>query len=208
MRTKERSTKVYFIRHGQTDFPNDRIYCDDQEDPALNRSGLIQAKSAALYFQDIAIDALYCSPALRTRMTAAEIAQVTGVQPEFDERLRERRFGIWEGLYFHEIEQRHPDEYGAWKADPVNFTPEGGETVPDVTVRLQACLGDLLARYQGQTLVVVCHVGPIRMAVTQAFDIPDNQYRQIRVDYASITRIDYGDTRNNLIFLNSVRYKG
>jgi len=207
MRTKEKSTTVYFVRHGQTDFPTDRIYCDDQIDPELNRSGLIQAKSAALYFQDVPVDVLYCSPALRTRMTAGEISQVTGQEVKLDERLRERRFGVWEGLYFKEIEQQYPNEYAAWKADPVNYTPEGGETVPDVTNRLQNCLIDLLQKHSGQTIVVVCHVGPIRMAVTNAFEIPENQYRQIRVDYAGITRIDYGETRNNLIFLNNVRYR-
>ncbi|MDH5301644.1 MAG: histidine phosphatase family protein [Gammaproteobacteria bacterium] len=208
MRTKETSTQVYFIRHGQTDFPNDRIYCDDREDPSLIRQGLIQAKSAALYFQDVPIDALYCSPALRTRMTAAEVSQVTGVAPVFDERLRERRFGIWEGLYFDEIERLYPQEYAAWKADPVNFTPEGGETMHDVNVRLQSGLDHIMAAHQGRAVAIVCHVGPIRMAVTRAFHIPEDQYRQIRVDYAGITRIDYGRTINNLIFLNNVRYKG
>ena len=40
MREKEPSTGIIFVRHGQTDFPTDRIYRDDVEDPALNEAGV------------------------------------------------------------------------------------------------------------------------------------------------------------------------
>lgn len=202
MRTKESSTTVYFIRHGQTDFPNDRIYCDEREDPDLNRAGQADAKSAALYFRSRPIDAIYASPASRTLATATQVAQVTGKTVEQRPELRERRFGEWEGLYFREIEEQHPDSYRAWKGDPVNFTPVGGETVPGLQSRVVGAVQELVNKHRGQTLAVVTHVGPIRALVAHAFQIPLTQHRQIRIDYGSITRIDYGQTLNNLIFLN------
>ncbi len=48
MREKERSTRIIFARHGLTDFPLNRIYCDDREDPALNKTGQDQAQAAAV----------------------------------------------------------------------------------------------------------------------------------------------------------------
>lgn len=207
MRTKEKSTEIYFVRHGQTDFPTDRIYCDDREDPALNRAGLMQAKSAAVYFQDKDVDAILCSPALRTRMTAQEVADVTGAPVAYNEQLRERRFGKWEGLYFDEIEKQYQEEYIKWKKDPVHYTPEGGETIAQVGDRVAKTVRELIRDHRGGKLVVVSHVGPIRLGVCLAFDIPTDMYRQIRIDYASINKIDYGETRNNLIFLNNVRYR-
>jgi len=202
MRTKEKSTTVYFIRHGQTDFPNDRIYCDDREDPDLNLAGQAHAKFAALYLRSTPIDAIYASPARRTFATAEQVAQIVGRPIELEPKLRERRFGEWDGLYFKEIEERHPDTYQAWKKDPVNFTPTGGETVPELQLRVVAAVQNIVGKHSGQTLVVVTHVGPIRALVSHAFQIPLSQHRQLRIDYGSVTRIDYGQTLNNLVFLN------
>ncbi|MDH5377969.1 MAG: histidine phosphatase family protein [Gammaproteobacteria bacterium] len=206
MRSKEKSTTVYYVRHGVTDFPIDRIYCDSEEDPALSRRGRLQAKAAATFFQNVELDAIYASPAARTLATAGEIADVTGNQIEKREGLRERPFGIWDGLYFHEIEERYPEEYLNWKKDKVGYTPEGGETINALLDRLNKTVSEIIKSHEGQTLAIVSHVGPIRMCVTQAFQIPVAQYRQINIDYASITRIDYGKTLNNLIFLNQIRY--
>lgn len=208
MRVKEKSTTVYFVRHGQTDFPLDRIYCDDKEDPPLNEAGLRQARAAALYFRTRDVDAIYASPAMRTTQTAKEIASVVSRPISYSEKLRERRFGIWDGLYFDEIEKGFPEKFLEWKKDQVNFAPEGGETIPQLSARLNEVLAEVIKSHQGQSVVIVTHVGPIRVAVTEAFEMPLHQFRQIRVDYAGITRIDYGVSKNNLIKLNIVRYKG
>ena len=74
MREKEPSTRVIFVRHGETDFPIDRIYCDAVEDPALNEAGLSQAASIAEFLSNIKLDAAFCSPSRRTCMTAEVIA--------------------------------------------------------------------------------------------------------------------------------------
>ena len=206
MREKEKSTTIYFIRHGQTDFPLDRIYCDGVEDPQLNRNGLIQAKSAALYFKNREINAIYASPALRTQATAEEVSQVTGVNIKTDAAWVERKFGIWEGLYFKEIEQQYPDEFLNWKKDKVAYTPQNGETIQDVKTRLLESLQLLIEKHFGQNVVIVSHVGPIRIAICHSLGIPLQNYRQLRIDYASVSRIDYGQTLNNLINLNYFNY--
>jgi len=206
MRVKEPSTNVYFIRHGQTDFPLDRIYCDNEEDPALNINGIYQAKSAAVWLQNKNISAIYASPARRTQMTAKEISDVTGIEIVTRNEWVERRFGIWEGLYFHEIEAQYPELYLKWKQDNVGFSPEGGENISDVLERLDTSLQQILADHKGETIAIVSHVGPIRVSLCQSLNIPIDNFRQIRIDYASISRVDYGATRNNLISINSYNY--
>jgi probable phosphoglycerate mutase len=206
MRSKETETRVIFVRHGHTDFPDDRVYCDGIENPTLSADGQRQVQAAAQYFQGMAIDALYASPVLRTWQTAQAIAKVAGLDPIEAPAMIERRFGLWEGLYFHEIEQRFPAEYLQWKNDKVGYTPQGGETVPQLLARVSGGLDEIVRRHRGQTVILVSHVGPIRVAITDAFRMPLELYRQIRIDYASISRIDYGQTLNNFIFLNRVRY--
>jgi len=206
MRNKEKSTNIVFLRHGQTDFPTNRIYCDDIEDPALNELGLAQAKSSALSFNGTNIEKIYCSPAKRTMMTAKEVVSVTGAELEIVPEWVERRFGEWEGLYFNDIEERYPAAYSQWKQDMVGYTPKGGETINDVVSRLKGGLQRITARHLEENILIVTHVGPIRISLCQAMEIPLTNYRQIRIDYASKSRVDYGETRNNLIYLNQYEY--
>jgi len=206
MRSKEKSTNVYFLRHGQTDFPLDRIYCDEREDPSLNSNGIYQAKCAAISLKNSEISKIYASPAKRTQMTAKELSETTGLSVETLPTWIERRFGIWEGLYFNEIEEKYPDEYLNWKKDHVGFTPENGETINDLRQRLSGSLRGLIELHRGETIVIVSHVGPIRVSLCESLAMPIENYRQIRVDYASISRVDYGVTRNNLVKTNYYTY--
>ncbi len=204
MREKEPSASVLLIRHGKTDFPLDRIYCDDREDPGLNDEGEMQAQGAAKLLKGIAIDALYCSPSLRTLRTAEIVAADRGLK--FDQRnaLRERKFGIFEGLYFHEIAERYPEEQAQWKKDNAAFKPQGGESIYDLWNRIAPVFDEIIECYRGKTVAVVTHVGPIRIAASQAIGLPVPNFRRLNIDYASVTRIDYGRTQNNMAFLNRI----
>lgn len=202
MREKESATRIIYVRHGLTDFPSNRIYCDDVEDPPLNTEGLLHANDAAALLKGQKIDAIYASPSLRTRSTAEAISAVTGVAINYVPALRERRFGIWDGLYFADIEQRYPQEYKAWKQDVAGYTPQGGETMEDVLRRAGEKIGSIVANHGGQTVVVVAHVGPIRICLAAALKIPLAWYRQLRIDYGSLTCVDYGRSQNNLIYMN------
>lgn len=202
MREKELSTQVLFIRHGKTDFPLDRIYCDDREDPALNAEGEAQVAATAELLASRDLVAVYTSPVRRTRDTAHVIAASHDLAPIAAPQLRERHFGTWEGLYFHEIERDYPADYGRWKRDNAGFKPEGGESVYDLTDRLSDWLEKILLAHAGQQVAIVSHVGPIRAAVSAAIGLPLEHYRRLSVDYASVSQVNYGRKQNNLISLN------
>lgn len=202
MREKELSTRILYVRHGETDFPLDRIYCDSIEDPPLNARGEAQAAIAAELLLMHAVDQIYSSPSQRTRMTAATIAAAKGLTVNFDPGLVERHFGIWEGLYFDEIERQYPEEYQRWKQDQAAFQPLQGESMSALVERAGAVVKRLMEAHRGQTIVVVTHVGPIRALVAKAIGLPLAAYRQLRIDPASVTCVDYGFKSNNLIFMN------
>ncbi len=202
MREKEPSTRIIYIRHGKTDFPLDRIYCDDKEDPELNSTGENQARQAFKFLEMTNIDAVYSSPTQRTLRTAQLIAPNHVDSIITLPQLKERHFGIWEGLYFHEIEQNFPNEYEQWKKDPTQFSPEQGESVLNLKQRLQNTIADIIRTNKNKTILLVSHVGPIRICVGDALQMPTEMCRQLRVDYASLTRIDYGTSKINLIYFN------
>lgn len=202
MREKERSTQILFIRHGKTDFPLDRIYCDDREDPPLSAEGERQVAVTAKLLSTVGLAAIYTSPTCRTSATAHALAAGHGLTPVPVPALRERHFGIWEGLYFHEIERDFPDAYARWKRDHAGFKPEGGESVHDLLQRLSAWLNGIISTHAGRLIAVVSHVGPIRAAVAAAIGLPIEHYRRLNIDYASVSQVHYGRKQNNLITLN------
>lgn len=203
MREKERATRIIFVRHGKTDFPIDRIYCDDVEDPDLNAEGLAHATAAAEWLREAAVDAIYASPSARTASTARQIAGVTGLTVQFSAALRERPFGIWSGLHFDDIAEKYPADYQAWKQDPIGFVPRGGESINALSERVVKYVATLVMRHPGQTVVVVAHVGPIRVCIADAMTMPLARYRQLTVDYGSLSRVDFGTKQNNLVYLNA-----
>lgn len=204
MREKEQSTRIIFVRHGETDFPLDRLYCDDKESPPLNATGMVQAEAAAMRLSNASIDAIYASPTQRTQMTAKAIVKKNGGEIITNDAFLERRFGEWDGLYFDDVEKNYPEGYRAWKEDPLNFAPKGGETIGDLLVRVKMGVNTVLASHAGKTVVIVAHVGPIRVMMAEALKMPLIGYRQLRIDYASSSAVDFGDRQNNIVYLNRI----
>lgn len=202
MRNREPETGVIFVRHGQADYAPKRLYCDDREDPGLTPAGVEQAAAAARRLADQPIAAIYASPMQRTRLTAARIAEATGHEVRLHAGLRERPFGLWDGLYFEEIAERFPDDFRRWKADPVHFVPEGGEPISDHHERVTEALAEVMAGHEGDLIAVVAHVGPIRMCLADALTMPLEAYRRLTIDYGSLSRVNYGPTQHNLVYMN------
>lgn len=202
MRTKEQATSFLFLRHGATDFPENRYYCDSVEDPALNPVGLKQAAGWPDRLQGKSIAALYVSPSRRTQETARPTADRLGLKIETTEGLRERTFGSWDGLTNEVIQQRFPEEWSAWKRDPLHFTPAGGESLVGFAKRVDETIQTLLARHAGQTILLVTHVGPIRMIVAAALGMALENQKRLVVGSCSLTQIDYTASWPNLVFFS------
>ncbi len=204
MREKELSTRIIFVRHAEPDFPSDRVYCDAKEDPGLTPSGEIQAQGVAASLSSVSVDAIFASPLMRARLTSESIAEYHDIEVVYDERLKERTLGVWDGLFFTEVEHSYPDEYRSWKMDQAGFAPQGGETAFDLLARLKSLVVELVEKFRGRVIVVVCHVGPIRVMLADALGLPIDKFRCLNIDHASVACVDYGRRQNNLIMMNYV----
>jgi len=88
---------------------------------------------------------------------AAGTASAIGFTPELDSRWREPNVGAWEGLTFHEIEDRHPGQLGAL-LDGEDIALGGGERLSDVAIRVSEAFEDVAGRLEeGESAVVVSH---------------------------------------------------
>ncbi len=203
MREKESHTTLLFVRHGIPDYPESRIYARD-DDPGLTPEGQAQAAALGRWVKSGQVDAVYVSPTRRTRETVAPMAEALGMAATEDARLEERHFGVWEGLDFDTIRDQHGDDFQAWKSDPIGFAPQGGENILQMALRVGDGLADIRARHPGDTVLVVSHVGTMRIALCDALTAPLAAYRRFNIATGSVARVDYGKRQANLMYLGMV----
>ncbi|NJP34745.1 histidine phosphatase family protein [Micromonospora thermarum] len=158
-------TRLIVWRHGNTDW-NATGRVQGQTDVALNDLGREQARTTAPLLAALRPDAIVASDLRRAADTAAALAALTGLPVRTDTRLRERYFGLWQGLALTDAAERYPDEYARWRAgDP---DPGAGiETLDDLGKRVGAALQDAADAVPGGTVVVTTHGGGARQGVGQ-----------------------------------------
>src|SRR5207248_3029517 len=116
----------------------------------------------------------------RSRVTA-EIVCAGRAEVECDSRLREGRFGAFEGLTSDEISARYPEEFRAWREDAVRNRPPGGETLEALQRRCMASLREHLPQHPGKVVAVFSHGGPIRVMTCGLLALSLDVYPRLRV---------------------------
>ena len=89
--------RLLVVRHGRTDW-NDLKKVQGLADIELNETGKMQAKEVAKSLEDENIDLIICSPLKRTRQTASIINEEKNIDIIYDDRIKERDFGEFEGM--------------------------------------------------------------------------------------------------------------
>lgn len=150
-------SRVLLWRHGQTEFnAGNRI--QGQLDAPLSALGRSQAAETAPRLAALEPDALFASDLARATDTMAPLAALTGKPVTYDERLRERYFGLFQGHTTAELADLYPTELAAWRAgDQVDEV--GMESQDTVAKRMAAALHDYLVAHPGGTIVVATHGG-------------------------------------------------
>jgi probable phosphoglycerate mutase len=154
-----RLSRICIVRHGETAW-NAEKRLQGQLDIALNPAGLAQAEAAAHWLSGQPVAALYSSDLQRAQQTAASIARALGLSPVLLAPMRERRYGLFEGLTYAEARALHPLLYQAFEQRAPDFAvPEGGESLRQLYQRVTVCLDEIASRHPGQTVVLVTHGG-------------------------------------------------
>ena len=130
-------------------------------DTPLTPLGIQQAISTGKFLRDKAVfDVIFSSPYMRTMQTAQHIAEQLGRVPEImmEERVRAIAFGLLDGLTHQGIKERYPDEWARREREGKYwYRPPGGESRPDVALRVHSFLGALTRDFRQKKVLVVCH---------------------------------------------------
>lgn len=184
------ATRLILLRHGQTELSVQRRY-SGRGNPVLTEMGRSQAAAAAagLAKQFDAV-AIVSSPLQRALDTAGAVAGQMGLDVVEHPGLIETDFGEWEGLTFPEAAARDPEIHARWLSDVTVPTP-GGESFAAVAERVSAAKDELLARYPGQTVVLVSHVTPIKSLLREALGVGPELLFRLHLDLASVSITEF-----------------
>jgi broad specificity phosphatase PhoE len=152
--------RLLLTRHGETAW-NAIGKLQGHTDIALNDVGRDQARTLGAGFRDAGITAIWTSDLARARQTGEIIADILALPaPAVDPELRERRFGVFEGLTRRECETQHPEAWRDWIAQ--TGTPPGGEPRKEAAARIGRALGRIATAERGLALVI-SHGGVMRL---------------------------------------------
>ncbi len=169
-------TRIVAVRHGETAWNVDtRI--QGQLDIGLNDHGRWQARQVGQALAQEPVQAVYASDLQRAWHTAQHIAESTGARMHAEPGLRERRFGMFEGRTFREIETEWPEHALHWRRRVPHWEPpEGGESLLALRDRVGEAVRRIAARHADELVVMVAHGGVLdalyRLATGQAVDAP------------------------------------
>lgn len=205
-------TTLYLIRHGTTDKKDGdkpvKRYKGSLDIP-LSERGIQQIRQLSDHIRmncSEGFKAIYSSPLIRALKSAEIIAEPYGISPVVIADLRERSFGIWEGMTFTEIQEKYPDEFDAWANNPLKYSPLKGESTLAVRDRVIKALDEILSRHNGELIAIVAHGGVNRIILCHILGLPLENLFRIEQDYASLNIIEIHDKYPVVKLINGIFY--
>ena len=184
-------TTCYIIRHAEKekgDFYNPRLRHQDQP---ISQKGQQDALKLWSYLCDKGISAIYVSGYQRTEQTIEYVAKQSGIVPVIDDRLNEIDNGRIEELTDHEVHQRYPEVWNAFRARNADFRFPEGETGEEARRRIADFLEEKLQGHPAESIVLVSHEGLIRLLMCHIMNLPVYKRWNFHVDFCGIMEITY-----------------
>ena len=130
-------------------------------DVPLTPLGEKQSEATGEYLgRTFQFDRIFVSPYLRTVKTAELMTRHFQDCPAItlEDRIREKEFGILDGLTKIGIGTNYPAELKRRDREgKYYYRPPGGESYPDVALRIHSFLGTMARECRKHTVLVVCH---------------------------------------------------
>lgn len=202
-------TTLRLLRHGETPHTIEKRFSGTRFDPPLSERGEGQARAAAKHIAALGgTDVIVASPLLRARQTAQAVADELGLEVAIDNDLRECDFGDWDGLTFAEASARSGVELSRWLSTP-EMAPPGGESLIQVAARVAEAQERILAEHVGKGVLIVAHVGSIKMLIHAALGAPISTIHRLQLSPAALSTVRwYADGNSSMTLFNETAYLG
>lgn len=158
--------KIFIFRHGQTDDNINKIFSGWRQ-ADLTEAGKKEAAEIGEKLKDEAVTKAYCSDLIRSKHTLEIALQPHPlVQIVEDSRIKERNYGDLTGSSKTELKEKDPEDFAKWHRSFDN-PPPGGESIKDISVRVDDFIHDMMENIQPADVIFIAAHGnsirPMRM---------------------------------------------
>jgi len=165
-----KETEIILIRHGETEW-NSQKRMQGHSNSDLSEVGMGQIQALGELMKNVSFDHIYSSDSLRTRQTAEAITQYSGHTLQFDQRIREKNLGVFEGLTSTEAKELHPEIYRLFKTAGANYVIDEGESTQQLLERALEFIEEIRRRHPQERVVMVTHGGVVRVLMKHALGL-------------------------------------
>jgi alpha-ribazole phosphatase/probable phosphoglycerate mutase len=179
------------MRHGQVK-GHDEKRINGHDDVELTDEGIAQFHGLGQRLKSEAITAIYSSDLRRCREGAGIVARYLDITPATPlKELREKSFGLFEGLNLKEIKERFAVELDELMNNWIGYCPPGAESLGEVEQRVMQTLQEILERHQGERIALVGHGGVNRIILLHAVGLELENFFCFEQDYGCLNILDY-----------------
>lgn len=192
---------LYLVRHPQTlGNVEKRFY--GHMDLGLTSQGELQIDSFIEKFQDRIPQKIYASPLKRAAILAEAFANQVEKPVEYDERLKEICFGIFENRTAQEIEKQYPKEWELFINSEAGTYPfVEGEHPKDFVERIRAFSVEKLEEKQDQMWIT--HSGVIRILLCILLEIPFSSQWHFVIGNCGLVKLEIQDGYAKLLGIDN-----
>ena len=187
----QEQTTLLAIRHGETQWNAEERYQGHGDSP-LTETGRNQIIALSLRMQKIQFDTLISSDLGRAQETASIIANYTGHSVETDSRIRERNYGILEGLTVPEIKTNYSEILNELNMNNPDYIIPEGESHQQHYQRNALFIKDLLNQKMGAKVALIIHGGVLDSIFRYVSGLPLDRPRCFTTNNASLSIITHG----------------
>ena len=194
-------TKLYFVRHGKTQWNLEGRYQGAKGDSPLLEESYAEIIQLAGYLKQFKFAKVYASPIKRARVTAQKLVTNLDqhVKLEIDDAFKEFNLGKMEGMYFSDCERNYPQEVDAFRNHPDKYDASkiNGESFEDVFKRMTPKIKAICQRYPHENVIIVSHGAALCAEIRHLLGIPLDQIRAkggLNNTSTTILQTDDGET--------------
>ncbi|HEY3310342.1 MAG TPA: histidine phosphatase family protein [Anaerolineales bacterium] len=178
---------LILVRHGETEL-NASKRLQGLAMVQLTLKGIRQARLIAEYLEDRNITCIYTSNLPRAIQTAEIITDVLKIDPIISPNLRERHYGIFDGIKQNEL-LKIRESRGLFKADPTQQWDDFPDVESDDSIwkRFLNWLveNNIDDRIKVENIIAVTHAGVLKSVLYKMLSIPSTQPYAFRISNGS-----------------------
>lgn len=194
-------TKLYIVRHGQSQANAKGILQGSKIDTPLTTKGIDQARATKEALATINFSKVVASPLLRAAQTASIIAGFDKTIT-FDPRLVEYDYGHWDGMLEADVWSKYPQYFDAkHNLLPNSWEQSGGDSYDEVKAKIAELFAELVKKYPNDSVLIVSHGFTIKLMLDYVLGITNlvNMNEPIN---AAVSLIELTDDSQTLVYFN------